>query len=474
MNILSTTFPFPNILQQLANGSLDQSHNLTRAIRLWVLLHWLYSDQGQAATGSTFTYTDWRQAFFTETHKDEKQADIINHQDPNCACLKTTKQWLLELEVPIDEWRNSLQQEIPVYNSDLAKLVEEILNERLFAQVRKSLQSDLDLLVSKKCLQRVNHVSGRSKYYHRVDVLPLSTKSENLGYETNLSNEKQVYLAGTLGMFSFLDPSLPLLAEQISEEEVDEDNHRVFLYVDYVVPESSPIQDAVDEIQSDLQSLWDSGQIQPLLLTYLSAHQNKIKECVVYPVCIYFMERAKYLCAYGKTPKGDINWYKYRLDRIISKRLEVLDWQDNRVPQFLKDKYQDNQLPTPKTVNKKLKEAWGCDFYKEKTLMILRFDQNFHQNYIQGINIHEIFKPVTYEQAKKIIRQKTQSSQQHILKIIESRSSDDAYYQVYYRNTDYYVIRWLRALGSKVEVLLPWQLRQEMLLELQNTGNLYT
>ena len=55
MNILSYSNPSPNILQQLANGSLDQDHNLTRAIRLWLLLHWLYNDQGKAAMGNIFT-----------------------------------------------------------------------------------------------------------------------------------------------------------------------------------------------------------------------------------------------------------------------------------------------------------------------------------------------------------------------------------------------------------------------------------
>ncbi|EHC17976.1 hypothetical protein [Fischerella thermalis] len=95
MNALFTNPPHPKLLQQLANGSLDQSHNLTRAIRLWALLCWLYSDKGHTALANSFTYTDWRQAFFTETHKDEKQADILNHQDPDCACIKTTGQWLL-------------------------------------------------------------------------------------------------------------------------------------------------------------------------------------------------------------------------------------------------------------------------------------------------------------------------------------------------------------------------------------------
>lgn len=471
MNTLFTNLPHPKLLQQLANGSLDQTHNLTRAIRLWALLSWLYSDKGHTALSKNFTYTDWRQAFFTKTHKDEKQADILNHQDPNCACIKTSKQWLLELEVPIDEWQHFLQKQIPVSNSDL----ENLLKERLFAQVRKSLQSDLDLLVNRNCLQRVNNVTGRSKYYRRVERLPISSQPENLGYETTLSIKKQAYLTGTLGMFSFLDPSLPLLAQEISEAEVDEDIHRVFLYVDYVVPESSPTQDAVDEIQSELQSLWDSGQIPPLLLTYHSAHQNQIKECVVYPVCIYFMERAKYLCAYGSTPKGDINWYKYRLDRIISQRLEILNWQDTRVPQLLREKYEYNRLPTQKTVNAKLQEAWGCDFYKDKALMVLRFEQDFHQRYIEGISIHDKFTAINCETAATLIKQYTPNPEQRqaILEILQSRPHTDAYYQVYYRVTDYYVVRWLRALGSKVEVLLPWELRQEMALEIQNSWNLY-
>ena len=470
MNVLFDNLPHLQVLQQLAKGSLDQNHNLTRAIRLYALLRWLYSDKGYIALGDCFTYAEWRKAFFTETHKHEKQEDILNHQDPNCACIKTTKQWLLELEVPTGEWQYSLQKQIPISDCDLEKL----LQERLFAQVRKSLQSDLDLLVSCNWLQRITNVPGRSKHYRRVEILPISSNLQNLGTESNLTTKEQVYLAETLGMFSFLDPSLPLLAEQISEP-VDEDTHRVFLYVDYVVPESSPTQDAVDQIQSELQEIWDSGKIPPLLLTYHSAHQNQIKECVVYPVCIYFMDRAKYLCAYGSTPRGEINWHKYRLDRIISKRLVHLDWEDPRVAQLLKEKYHDNQLPTPKTVNAKLREAWGCDFYQEKALMILRFDLDFHNRYVQGLTIHDTFITIDYNQVARFIKQYTPSPQhrQAILEILQSRPTTDAYYQVYYRATDYYVVRWLRALGSKVEVILPWDLRQEMALEIQNTWNLY-
>lgn len=464
--------PNPKILQQLANGSLDQMQNLTRAIRLWVLLSWLYSDEGYNALANSFTYADWREAFFGENYKDEKQEDIANYPDQNCACNKTTQQWLIKWDVSVKEWRQCLQKQIAIADADLDKL----LAEKLFAQVRKSLQNDFDLLVERHWLQRLTSVTGRSKNYCRVEEIPpISTQTENLNTDRNLTSKAQAYLAATLGMFSFLDPSLPLLAEHFSEKVIDADNHRVFLYVDYLVPESSPLEDAVDQFQSELQEIWDSGNITPLLLTYRSAHQNLITECVVYPVCIYFMEHAKYLCGYGSTPRGEINWYKYRLDRIISKRLESLDWQDPRVPQLLKEKYHENNLPTPKIVNNMLREAWGCDFYKETGLMVLRFDRTFAQSYLQGITIHNTFTAIECDRAATLIKQYTPNPEhrQALLEILNSRPTTDAYYQLYYRNTDYYPLRWLRALGSKVEILLPWHLRGEMAREIENTWNLY-
>jgi len=459
--------PNPKILQQLANGSIDQMQNLTRAIRLWVLLSWLYSDEGYNAIANSFTYADWRAAFFGENYKDEKQEDIANYPDLNCACNKTTQQWLIKWDVSVKEWRQSLQKEIAISDRDL----DELLAEKLFAQVRKSLQNDFDLLVSRNWLQLITDAPGRSKNYRRIETIPsIFNRSEDSNTESNLSSKAQIYL----DMFSFLDPSLPLLAEQVVAAG-DEDNHRVFLYVDYLVPESSPLEDAVEQFQSELQEIWDSGNITPLLLTYRSAHQNLIKECVVYPVCIYFMDRAKYLCGYGSTPKGDINWYKYRLDRIISKRIEPLDWQDTRVPQLLKEKHQENNLPTPKTVNDMLKEAWGCDFYKETALMVLRFDRTFARSYLQGIAIHNTFTAIEYDRAATLITQYTPNPKQReaLLDTLQSRPTTDAYYQVYYRVTDYHPLRWLRALGSQVEILLPWDLRAKMAVEIQNTWNLY-
>ncbi|NEP57874.1 MAG: TIGR03985 family CRISPR-associated protein [Symploca sp. SIO2G7] len=465
------TPPNPTLLQKLAKGSLEQSQNLTRAVRLWVLLRWLYSDDGYVVLPNSFTYADWRQAFFSENHQDEKLEDIENHQGSNCACTKITRQWLLEYKVEIEQWQDSLQKQILISDYE----IEQLLAEKLFAQVRKSLQSDFELLASRHWLQRLNNTTGRSKQYRRVDSLPIVSESNNHSIDTNLTPKTQAYVASVLGKFSFLDPSLPSLAEKFSPEEVDEDNNRVFLYVDYVVPESSSLEDKVDQIQCELQEIWDSGKILPLLLTYRSAHQNLIKECVVYPVCIYFMERAKYLCGYGNTPRDEINWYKYRLDRIMSQHLEPLDWQDTRVPQLLREQYLANCLPTPKTVNNMLRQAWGCDFYKETGLLLLRFERDFHQSYIQGISIHEKFRIIDCDRAARLIRQYTPNPEQRqdLLEVLQSRPTTDIYYQVDYRLTDYYVMRWIRALGSKVEVLLPLELRQSMALDIQLTGNHY-
>ena len=79
-----------------------------------------------------------------------------------------------------------------------------------------------------------------------------------------------------------------------------------------------------------------------------------------------------------------------------------------------------------------------------------------------------------YDRAATLITQYTPPKQREVLlKTLQSRPTTDAYYQVTYRVTDYHPLRWLRALGSQVEILLPWDLRAKMAVEIQNTWNLY-
>ena len=61
------------------------------------------------------------------------------------------------------------KRQIAISDRDL----DELLAEKLFAQVRKSLQNDFDLLVSRNLLQRVTD-AGRSKNYRRVETIPVN------------------------------------------------------------------------------------------------------------------------------------------------------------------------------------------------------------------------------------------------------------------------------------------------------------
>jgi CRISPR-associated protein (TIGR03985 family) len=152
-----------------------------------------------------------------------------------------------------------------------------------------------------------------------------------------------------------------------------------------------------------------------------------------------------------------------------------LDWKDPRVPQLLQEKYEDGQLPTQTTVRTKLKQAWGFDFYKPSALMLLRFNQDFHDRYIRETFLHHTFESIDYQQVTNLIKQHTQNPEhrQSLLEMLQSRSPADAYYQAKYRVTDYHVLRRLRALGSEVEVLLPWNLRERIALDIQKTWNQY-
>lgn len=107
--------------------------------------------------------------------------------------------------------------------------------------------------------------------------------------------------------------------------------------------------------------------------------------------------------------------------------------------------------------------------------MVLRFDRDFHQIYMERIRIHNSFTPIDYDRATTLIQQHTPNPKQRhtLLKILQFRPTTDIYYTVNYRSTDYSILRWLRALGAKVEVLLPWSLREEMTIEIQKQLNVY-
>jgi hypothetical protein len=101
-----------------------------------------------------------------------------------------------------------------------------------------------------------------------------------------------------------LYPFLPIFGSKIAiaQNHYQEINgiQRFFLQLDYVIPRN--ILDLVDDWQYELRQLWTKIPVPPIKLIYDSARIRDIVNCIVYPVCIYYMQRAVYLCAYGESP----------------------------------------------------------------------------------------------------------------------------------------------------------------------------
>jgi CRISPR-associated protein (TIGR03985 family) len=182
------------------------------------------------------------------------------------------------------------------------------------------------------------------------------------------------------------------------------------------------------------------------------------------------------LCAWGQLP-GDnseaVDWRNYRLDRIHN--IQILKWTHARIPAPLQQAFQTHTLPTPDYIQEQMIEAWGFDFYQPAALMILRFDRWFYEGYIRGTVRHDTFEQVSYAKVEQLIQKHTRnpSHRQELLQVWQQRSPQDAYYIANYRVGDPNVLLRLRAWRPKMEVLLPWELRQQLRAEVAQEYGLY-
>jgi CRISPR-associated protein (TIGR03985 family) len=444
----------PNItlLQSLARGSLKQ--NLLRTIRLWVLLRFLYDDENRLQWAQTaryalpaeFTFSDWRNCFFTRSHPSGEEIPSIHDND--CCCNYTTAEWLFDetSDVTEAEWCNTLKH----YDAAPDNL-RELLRSRLFAVTRRTLNEDWRILFKLGWVQR----SG--KKYTKVTEFPhhptaKSDRSEN-------SNR------------AILQPDLAAIAGNLSQ--VLDGHQRFFLHVEYIVPNDAI--DRVDDWQAILRQVWENAPTTPVRMTHKNGMDGVDRSLIVYPVCVYYVQRAAYLCAWGQVaedPSISPDWRNYRLDRIH--HLEAIDWNHPDVPKSLLQSFRSQQLPTPDHIQECMSEAWGFDFYRPAQLLLLRFDRAFARGYIDNSLRHDTFERVTYNKAKQLVQQLEPAPQRHqLMKVLERRSPDDAYYIVYGRVSDINLMLRLRAWRPKMEVLLPWNLREQVSAEVSLESQLY-
>ncbi len=481
-------FPCFLILQRLADGSLNQSHNLITAMRRWVLINWFYGEEskniGYNQNGG-LTFNEWSECFFSQDlfkleasfqsghplgRLLEKNDEILKPHHPLCPCYKTTVDWLRFYNINVDDWLEDLQKNIYISQPTITK----VIRGRLCAKVRKTLQADINFLIVKECLKSEISLSHKQNVIYKVERLPdwiftrVSKQANSTAILPELNSTECADLAQALDMLSFLDPKLAPIADKLSPEVYG--TRRVFLHVDYILPEN--IQFNVDNLQESLQENWRSQEIKPVSLNYASVRCGD-KKCLVYPVCIYYAQRAKYLCAYGLNPNGDVDWYIYRLERI--KLLSFVNWSDKIIPPQLLDKYLKKQLPEPKDVQREMKSAWGIEMNKPTQLMLLRFNRAYHQSYIQNTFRHETFTWIkSPAKLAEIINYYTNNSHEaKLLHAILNKYPNDAYYTVMYRANDNNIIMRLLAWGANVEVLFPIDLRERIAKNIREAYQFY-
>ncbi|HBB30414.1 MAG TPA: TIGR03985 family CRISPR-associated protein [Cyanobacteria bacterium UBA8803] len=438
--------PQVEFLQWLARGSLKQ--NLLRAIRLWVWLHSLYGDERDRVwLNDPFTYAEWRDAFFSPTHP--KGEAIPNLHDPNCACAKTTAEWIFQPRTGVlePEWRSTLQQHNAIFHDTLisGQPLDALLHSRTLAVTRRSLLTDLQILAEQGWLQRQN------QHYQRVSTLP--------NFPTSGSSDS-IYTKPNLDGLPPLNLDLNEIAQNLSQPIGG--FRRFFLGVDYII--SSTNQDRVEDWQHQLKHLWQQTPVPPVKLIYHSAKLGVSVNCIVYPICIYYMQRAVYLCTVGQDPEQKREGYNFRLDKI--EQIVPLDWNNPDIPTSLRQRYP-HHLPTPDDIEVEINQnAWGFDFYLPSCLLLLRFERNFHDRYIKDTFRHETFEPIPYQKLQQLIQKYApKPHQQTLLTILKSRSPQDAYYKAWYREGDTNIGLRLRAWRPKGEVIMPWELRQEIARE---------
>lgn len=246
---------------------------------------------------------------------------------------------------------------------------------------------------------------------------------------------------------------------------------RLFLHHDYIVPKSLR-EDTVNNADQ-LKEIWKEKPTPPLKICYYSASLSQTYNYIIYPVCLYYYQRAYYLSAWGQSPhsRHQLQWYNYRLDQI--KEIIKLSWQDSQLP-FSETKFTKKANNyDPNYIQQQLEKAYGFDFYQPKALALLKFEPDFAQRYINNSFRHDTFEKIEeIEEVISIIEQEDLREKSQLINKVK-QASHYSYYLLTYRQNDNSVIMRLRSWSPNVEVLLPGNLRQRMKKDIMKTWQLY-
>ena len=248
---------------------------------------------------------------------------------------------------------------------------------------------------------------------------------------------------------------------------------RLFIHNDYVVAEE--LREPAADLADRLKQIWKQKPVSPIQIDYHSASLNNQGNYLVYPVCLYYYQRAYYLCAFGQAPpspnKNQVQWYNYRLERIT--KISQLSWDEPNLPFSSQQILAQEEMYSPTYIQSQLESAYGFDFYQQKEVMLLRFDPDFAHRYIDNSFRHQTFEKIEdIEEVISLISQSGGELKGNLTAYVEE-FPHSAYYVLSYRQNDNNVVMRLRAWGPMVEVLLPLDLRQRVRQDLENTWQFY-
>jgi CRISPR-associated protein (TIGR03985 family) len=298
-------------------------------------------------------------------------------------------------------------------------------------------------------------VKFNDKTYQIVDEFP------TFNYAVNSKVTKKINLQDLTFSNVGLETAIDIFSQPLGGFR------RFFVEVDYIIPDN---REDVDDCLNFLKEVWAKVPVPPVKFTYKSAKLGRSIERIVYPVCIFYARRAIYLSAFGQTPSDQGEWYNYRLDGI--QHIQQLKWTDGNIPEVLLNEYP-HKLKTPEYIREQISDVWGYDFYEKRRLLVLRFERDFHDLYVQGTFRHENFQKISYKTVKEIINKQPNLEKEALIQVIEKRSPNDSYYKVFYRDKDVNIIHRLRSWRPNGEVLLPWDLRRKFAQEALQEVQLY-
>ena len=481
---LSESFDYPPtlaVLQGLSGGQL--ANRWQRGVRLWWLLRSLYG--GETPWGQhlpdPFRYGDLRSRLFAPSHGTADSASVpaltAACGGGGCVCQRSIQALMVESEPAWDQaaWQGELAQ----LGIDPGQLD---LTAQPFAAVHRSIRDDLKVLVAQGWLGSAGRGQFQTVPAAQWPRLSATVPAElGLGFSTAETWE----LLSALQAIAFVQPNLEVLISRLWEQVTAstdphrrgwqaEPTRRIFVHLDYILP--PPVQERIDTHQEVIERLWHSPDGGVIQFENLLARQGRTATVTVYPVCLHYARRAKYLSAYGLDPEGQMGWHNYRLDRIVSERLRVLPWGDPAIPAALKQMRNRGELPTPADVEAALAEAWGFNFYLPKGWLLMRFSPTFARWYVDDTARHPTFERVSYGEARSRVRQYVPPAEQAaVLAVLAqrfsagnaSRSPQDVYYAGWVRLGDINVVMRLRDWRPQGEAIAPWGLRQQMAQEAQ-------